>query len=196
VGGVFAAVYSVKWVLSAAGLALLAIVLGLWFTRQDLGEWTGATWTFAKQILPLLLAGVLVSGFLLGRPGEEGLIPSRYIQMLVGERPEAFLSATGLAGGAADGLVRSVWPVWTCLFASISGAVMYFATLTEVPILQGLMGSGMGEGPALSLLLAGPAVSLPSMLVIRQVVGTGKTLVYVSLVVVFSTLAGVVFARI
>ena len=128
-------------------------------TATDTGEardWFGATWEFAKQILPLLLFGVMVAGLLLGRPGHEGLIPSEWVSRAVG----------GNSFGAN-------------LFASVAGAFMYFATLTEVPILQGLMGSGMGKGPALALLLAGPALSLPSMLVLKSIMGLKKTVVYV-----------------
>ncbi len=140
-------------------------------TREDeLGEWFNASWGFTKQILPLLLAGILVAGLLLGRPGEEGLIPSGWI--------------AGAVGGNSIG---------ANLFASFAGAFMYFATLTEVPILQGLMGSGMGSGPALALLLAGPAVSLPSILVIRMVVGTKKTVVFIGLVMVMATITGLLY---
>lgn len=136
----------------------------------DARDWFGATWEFAKQILPLLLFGVMVAGLLLGRPGHEGLIPSDWVSRAVG----------GNSLGAN-------------LFASVAGAFMYFATLTEVPILQGLMGSGMGKGPALALLLAGPALSLPSMLVLKSVMGLKKTVVYVSLVVVMATLTGLAY---
>jgi hypothetical protein len=122
--------------------------------------------------MPLLFAGVLVAGLLLGRPGEEGLIPGRWVSGLVG-------------GNSFE----------ANLFASVVGAFMYFATLTEVPILQGLLGAGMGKGPALALLLAGPALSLPNMLVIRSVMGTKKTLVFVCLVVVMSTVSGLLFGR-
>ncbi len=149
-------------------------VFGLgWATSTTQGEsedWFSASWTFAKQILPLLLIGVLVSGMLLGRPGEEGLIPSEWV--------------TAAVGGNS---------IWANLFASVAGAFMYFATLTEVPILQGLIGSGMGKGPALALLLAGPALSLPNMLVIRSVMGTQKTIVFVSLVIVMATISGMIF---
>ena len=138
--------------------------------RGEGGEWFGQSWGFAKQILPLLLVGVLVAGALLGRPGREGLIPSRWVSSAVG----------------GNSLPAN-------LFASVAGAFMYFATLTEVPILQGLIGSGMGKGPALALLLAGPALSLPNMLVIRSVMGTKKTVVYVSLVVVMATVSGMIF---
>ncbi|MBP7937203.1 MAG: permease [Phycisphaerae bacterium] len=149
----------------------LSIVLG---SRQDeAGEWFNQTWAFVKLITPLLLGGVLVAGLLLGRPGEEGLIPNRWI--------------TDLVGGNS---------VRANLFASVFGAFMYFATLTEVPILQGLIGSGMGRGPALALLLSGPALSLPSMLVIRSVLGTGKTVVFSSLVIVLSTTAGLIFGAV
>ena len=134
------------------------------------GEWFASTWSFAKQILPLLLAGVLVSGFLLGRPGHEGIVPNAWIERAV--------------GGNSLG---------SNLFASVVGALMYFATLTEIPILQGLLGSGMGKGPALALLLAGPSLSLPSMLVLRSVMGWRKTLVYVSIVVAMATVSGLVY---
>ncbi len=137
-----------------------------------------------------------MAGFLLGRPGHEGLIPSRYVEMLVGEKPDTFLAMSGLLGGAWEPFVRSIWSFWTNCFASVFGAFMYFATLTEVPILQGLIGSGMGKGPALALLLAGPALSLPSMLVIRSVMGTKKTVVFCSLVVVMSTLSGMIFGAV
>jgi uncharacterized protein len=136
----------------------------------ELREWFAASWDFAKKILPLLFFGVLISGALLGRPGHEGLIPSAWIASLVG----------GNSLGAN-------------LFSSVVGAFMYFATLTEVPILQGLLGAGMGKGPALALLLAGPALSLPNMLVIRSVMGTKKTAVFVSLVIVMATFSGLLY---
>ena len=135
-------------------------------------EWIEQSWGFAKQITPLLLVGVLIAGFLLGRPGEEGIIPARWVVQLVG-------------GNAFQ----------ANLFAAGAGSLMYFATLTEVPILQGLIGNGMGKGPALALLLAGPAVSLPNMLVIRAILGTRKTLVYIGLVVVLSALCGYGYGR-
>jgi hypothetical protein len=113
--------------------------------------------------------------------------------MLVGDSPQAFLDSCGAGGGSFEALVRAAWPVWTNFFASVFGAFMYFATLTEVPILQGLIGAGMGKGPALAMLLAGPAVSLPSMLVIASVLGVKKTVVFVSLVVVMATISGLVF---
>lgn len=138
--------------------------------KGELGEWFGSSWGYAKQILPLLLFGVLIAGMLLGRPEREGLIPSEWVAWAVG--------GNSLAAN---------------FLASLAGAFMYFATLTEVPIVQGLMGSGMGKGPALALLLAGPALSLPNMLVIRSVMGTGKTVVFVSLVVVMATLSGIVY---
>jgi hypothetical protein len=136
----------------------------------ELHEWFEAAWGFAKQILPLLLLGVLAAGLLLGRPGHEGVIPSGWIAAAVG----------------GNSLLAN-------LFASVAGAFMYFATLTEVPIVQGLLGSGMGKGPALALLLAGPALSLPNMLVIRSIMGTRKTVAFVSLTVVLATISGMVF---
>ncbi|MFC1521172.1 permease [Elusimicrobiota bacterium] len=150
------------------GVVGLSIVLGR--EKGELNDWLGASWDLAKQIMPLLFYGVLAAGFFLGRPGQEGTIPSGWIASLVGGNS---LSAN--------------------LFASIVGAFMYFATLTEVPILQGLIGSGMGKGPALALLLAGPAISLPSMLVLKSVMGIKKTGVFIGLVVLNSTIAGMIY---
>jgi uncharacterized membrane protein YraQ (UPF0718 family) len=133
-------------------------------------DWFNESWGFAKQILPLLLIGVLFAGLLLGRPDKEGLIPNAWI-------------AWALGGNS----------IWANALASVAGAFMYFATLTEVPIVQGLVGSGMGKGPALALLLAGPALSLPSMLVINSVMGLKKTAVFVILVCILSTIAGLLF---
>lgn len=208
-GGFFAAVFAVKWWLTGGAALALAGVLWRWFRLSALklaltafataatallapahpalavlvavaglawatagqegeaGEWFSQSWENAKQIFPLLIGGVLVAGLLLGRPGHEGLIPGEWI--------------AGAVGGnsfAAN------------LFAAVAGALMYFATLTEIPILQGLIGSGMGQGPALTLLLAGPALSLPSMIVINSVLGPKKTAAYVGLVVALSTLVG------
>lgn len=168
--GLAAAIWSVKWYLAGGFLLALLLMLAGWFSRPELKEWVGAAWTFAKQILPLLFIGVLVAGILLGRTGHPALIPEAWIAKLVG----------GNSLGAN-------------FFASFAGALMYFATLTEVPILQGLIGAGMGKGPALALLLAGPALSLPNMLVIRSVMGTQKMIVYVSLVVILSTVAGMLY---
>ena len=210
--GLWYAIYSSKWLITSVVALALAVILVRWFdlglwkvgtvvvptalaalllpseplvafavavlglsvitsTRGgEPGDWFAESWKFAKQILPLLLVGVLIAGLLLGRPGEEGLIPSGWV--------------SGAVGG--NSLLAN-------LFASIAGAFMYFATLTEVPILQGLIGNGMGAGPALALLLAGPALSLPNMLVIRSVIGTRKTVVYVALVVVMSTVAGLIY---
>ena len=213
--GIWAAVYSFKWIGTAISAAALGLMLVLWFgvrwwkialtaaaaaiiafifpgqpmipfaaavigisltagsEKGEPSDWLSESWGFAKQILPLLLFGVLIAGALLGRVGREGLIPSEWISSAVGGNS---LRAN--------------------FFASFAGALMYFATLTEVPILQGLIGNGMGKGPALALLLAGPALSLPNMLVIRSVLGTRKTLVFVALVVVMATISGVLFGSI
>jgi hypothetical protein len=171
--GFWSLIYASKWWITGFFLVVLAYSLFSWFKKDELKEWTGATWGFALQILPLLLGGVLISGFLLGRVGHEGIIPSRWVEALVGGN--SFRAN---------------------FFSSIVAAFMYFATLTEVPILQGLIGSGMGKGPALALLLAGPALSLPSMLVIRGVIGTKKTVVYVGLVVIMATISGMIFGAI
>jgi uncharacterized membrane protein YraQ (UPF0718 family) len=155
----------VPFVVGLIGLTVLTST-----SQNELGDWFDQSWGFARQILPLLFVGVLIAGFLLGRPGHEGLIPSTWVAVAVG----------------GNSLLAN-------FVASFLGAFMYFATLTEVPIVQGLVGAGMGQGPALALLLAGPALSLPNMLVIRSVLGTQKTLVFVTLVIVFATLTGWIY---
>lgn len=213
--GLWADIFASKWLITSGFGLLFAVTLVLWFGARlwqivpvigivalaailapehpslaftlgfigfsiitsmdsgELGKWFSSSWDFAKQILPLLLIGVLLAGALLGRVGHEGLIPSEWVAAAVGGNS---LRAN--------------------FFASFAGAFMYFATLTEVPILQGLIGSGMGKGPALALLLAGPALSLPNMLVIRSVMGTKKTIVFVCLVVVMATVSGLIFGAI
>jgi hypothetical protein len=210
--GVWFAIWRAKWWLTSAGAVALGLILVRWYTlaawkavvigvptavlavarpehpalaftagviglavvtardQGELGQWFASSWGYAKQILPLLLGGVLVAGLLLGRPGNEGLIPSGWVETAVGGN-----------GFAAT------------LFASVAGALMYFATLTEVPILQGLIGAGMGPGPSLALLLAGPALSLPNMIVIASVIGWKRTSVYMGLVVVMATATGLIY---
>jgi uncharacterized membrane protein YraQ (UPF0718 family) len=166
--GAFAAIHGVRWWLTGALLVALVVMMVRWYTRDELRGWVDASWGFAKQITPLLLGGILVSGWLMGRPGTDaGLVPSSWI---------------------ADAVGGNSWAA--NLLASVVGSFMYFATLTEVPILQTLLGAGMGPGPALSLLLAGPALSLPNMIVIRSYLGTRKTAAYVALVVVMATVSG------
>jgi uncharacterized membrane protein YraQ (UPF0718 family) len=210
--GLWHSIYSIKWMMTGLFAVTLGVLLVIWFkvkaykvglagsavlvlallfpnepliafstgiiglvwmittTRGETESWFLSSWDFTKQIMPLLFAGVLVAGLLLGRPGSEGLISSKWV--------------SGLVGGNS---------LWANFFASVAGAFMYFATLTEVPILQGLLGSGMGQGPALALLLAGPALSLPNMLVIRSVMGTKKTVAFVTLVVIMATISGMIF---
>ncbi len=151
-----------------AGVIALSVVLQI--SGDDTREWFQSSWTFALQILPLLFWGVLIAGALLGRPGHEALIPDQWVSSAVGGNS-----------------------ILANLFAAVAGAFMYFATLTEVPILQGLIGAGMGKGPALALLLAGPALSLPNMLVIRSILGTKKTIVFTTLVIVMATLSGIIY---
>ncbi len=156
------------------GIASLSIITLYDKRDEENKEWTLASWGFAKQIMPLLAIGVVIAGFMLGSTHDgksiPGIIPNEWIQWLVGGKS-----------------------IFSNFFASVVGAFMYFATLTEVPILQGLIASGMGKGPALALLLAGPSLSLPNMLVIRSVLGTQKTLVYVSLVVAMATVSGLIY---
>jgi uncharacterized membrane protein YraQ (UPF0718 family) len=159
------------------GIALLSAITLLDRQDEENREWTLSTWGFAKQIIPLLGIGVVIAGFLLGSTHDgqtiPGVIPNEWISTLVGGNS-----------------------VFSNFFASVVGAFMYFATLTEVPILQGLIASGMGKGPALALLLAGPSLSLPNMLVIRGIIGSRKTIVYVSLVVVMATISGLIYGAI
>jgi uncharacterized membrane protein YraQ (UPF0718 family) len=212
---VFHAIYGVKWPLTGFSALALAVMLKAWFGagglrlvlaalpavllafltpdlpilsfsagfiglswllntsgEGELADWLSSAWDLSKQIFPLLIGGVLVSGFLLGRPGHEGIVPSQWVAWAVGGNSFA-----------------------ANFFSSLVGAFMYFATLTEVPILQGLLGSGMGKGPALALLLAGPALSLPNMLVLRTIMGGKKTAVYVALVVVMATASGMFYGR-
>lgn len=171
--GIWASIYHSKWIITIVLVGGLGTMLTGWFKKDELKEWVSTSWGFALQILPLLFAGVLVAGFALGRPGHEGLIPSEWIAMLVGGNS-----------------------LFANFFAAVSGALMYFATLTEVPILQGLMGAGMGKGPALALLLAGPSLSLPSLLVINSVIGPKKTAAYAGIVVVMATIAGLIYGSI
>lgn len=210
--GIWNTIYNIKWWLTSLSALLLGLVLITWYSvkpykvilgalatvitallfpheplitfsvgivsitaiittsRKEMQEWFIKTWEFAYQITPLLLFGVIIAGLLLGRPGYEGLIPSQWVKTLVGGNS-----------------------LWANFFSALVGAFMYFATLTEVPIVQGLLGAGMGKGPALALLLAGPSLSLPNMLVIKSVMGTKKTVIYVSLVVIFSTATGMAF---
>jgi hypothetical protein len=213
--GVWASIYAAKWIITSGFTVALGVMLSAWFQMRvwkigltavavvglallfpdhpviaftagfvglsvftstdkgELGDWFSTSWGFAKQILPLLLFGVLIAGALLGRVGHEGLIPSEWVAKAVG-------------GNSFQ----------ANFFASFAGAFMYFATLTEVPILQGLIGSGMGKGPALALLLAGPALSLPNMLVINSVLGVKKTATFVGLVIVMATFSGMFFGTV
>lgn len=157
-------------------ITALAVILLFDERDDDNREWAIASWGFAKQIMPLLATGVLLAGFLLGSTHDNtaiaGIIPNSWIEWAVG----------------GNSLLAN-------FFAGFTGAFMYFATLTEVPIIQGLLAAGMGKGPALALLLAGPSLSLPNMLVIRGVLGTKKTIVYVALVIVMATVSGFVFGN-
>ncbi|MFO7877605.1 MAG: permease [Desulfovermiculus sp.] len=164
------AIFQAKWFVTAGLLIILGFMLKSWFQREELGEWVQSTWGFMKQIFPLLFAGVLFAGFFLGRPGETALIPERFVADLVG----------------CISMEANV-------IASLASALRYFATLTEVPILQGLLGSGMGQGPALTMLLAGPALSLPNLIVIGSVMGWKKTGTFAALIVVLSTVVGMTY---
>ncbi len=167
---VWQAIFQAKWYVTGILLVILGFMLKAWFQRQELREWVDSTWGFMKQIFPLLFAGVLFAGFFLGRPGETALIPERFVADLVGGNS-----------------------VFANVFAALASALMYFATLTEVPIIQGLLGSGMGQGPALTMLLAGPALSLPNLIVIGSVMGWKKTGTFATIVVILSTIVGMFY---
>ena len=162
--GILVFAASQNWIATGILMFVLAIVLWRWFTRGELMLWMKETFRFVKLIVPWLLVGVFVAG------------------MIVVAVPEDVVSS--VVGGNS---------LLSCFIASFLGALMYFATLTEVPIVRAFTDLGMGKGPTLSLLLAGPALSLPNMLVIRKIMGTQKTLVYVTLVVIMATLAGYIF---
>jgi len=164
---IFPAQPLIPFVIAVVGLTTLTMI-----TPGEPQDWLRESWGFTKQIMPLLAAGVLIAGFLLGTVNGEGIIPGEWISTLVGGNS-----------------------LFSNFFASIFGAFMYFATLTEIPIIQGLLNNGMGKGPALALLLAGPALSLPNMLVIRSVVGTQKTVVYVILVSIMATISGLIYGN-
>ncbi|MBA2880918.1 hypothetical protein HNR65_001244 [Desulfosalsimonas propionicica] len=166
-------IFNLKWIVTGALLVILGFILYSWFKRDELSQWVDSSWGFMKQIFPLLFAGVIFAGFFLGRPGETALIPERYIADLVG----------------GNSLQANV-------VAALASALMYFATLTEVPILQGLLGSGMGQGPALTMLLAGPALSLPNLIVIGSVMGWKKTGTFAGIIVVLSTIVGMSYGAI
>ncbi|MBC8487175.1 MAG: permease [Bacteroidetes bacterium] len=165
---IFPAQPLIPFVIAVVGLTILTMI-----TPGESQDWLRESWGFTKQIMPLLAAGVLIAGLLLGTVNGEGIIPSEWVSALVGGNS-----------------------LFSNFFASIFGSFMYFATLTEIPIIQGLLNNGMGQGPALSLLLAGPALSLPNMLVIRSVIGTEKTIVYVVLVSIMATISGLIYGAI
>ena len=162
--GILVFAASQNWIATGILMFILAIVLWRWFTRGELWLWMKETFRFVKLIVPWLLVGVFVAG------------------IIVVAVPEDVVSS--VVGGNS---------LFSCFIASFLGALMYFATLTEVPIVRAFTDLGMGKGPTLALLLAGPALSLPNMLVIRKIMGTQKTLVYVTLVVIMATLAGYIF---
>ncbi|MBN2444442.1 MAG: permease [Spirochaetales bacterium] len=163
-------IFNAKYFITGGFALILVFSLLRWFKKDELATWVAATRDFALQILPLLFGGVMIAGFLLGRPGHSAMVPTEWVARLVGDNS-----------------------LFSTFIASLSGALMYFATLTEVPIMQGLLGAGMAKGPALALLLAGPSLSLPSMLVIGGEIGFKKTIVYILLVVGLSTLAGFLY---
>jgi len=157
-------IYTHRWYFALACLAATLLMLASWFDKAELSEWLEQTWGFARSIIPLLFGGVFVTGFV------GALVPDEVVGRWVG----------GDSFGAN-------------LVASVIGAMWYFATLTEIPILETLIGLGMGRGPALSLLLAGPALSLPSIAVIYSVIGFKKTFVFCFLTVVMSAVVGMIF---
>jgi uncharacterized membrane protein YraQ (UPF0718 family) len=212
--GIAYTIYSVKWYLVSLLAIILGIVLIFWFnvskmkiiftvfsviisylvtsekeisfligvigfsyalssTKGEMSEWFQNTYLLAKQVFPLLFIGVFIAGLFFGRPGHEAIIPSAFVYALVGGNS-----------------------IFANFFASLIGVLMYFATLTEVPIIQGLLGAGMGYGPALALLLTGPAVSLPTLLVLKSIWGPKKTLVYGALALTLGSICGYLFGLI
>ncbi len=162
--GILVFAASNNWIATGILLAVLTVILWRWFTRSELKQWMKETLHFVRLIVPWLLGGVFAAGII------RVVVPESVVMTYVG----------------SNSLLAN-------FIASFLGSLMYFATLTEVPIIKAFMDLGMGKGPALALLLAGPALSLPNMLVIRSIVGTKKTITYVALVVVMATISGYVF---
>ena len=160
-------IHNIRWYLAGVMFLGILAMVSSWFSREEVGQWMAATWDFTKLLVPLLYGGVFLVGFI------SVFIPEKQVALLVGNNS-----------------------LFSNVFASVVGAFFYFATLTEVPITEMLMKLGMVKGPALALLLAGPALSLPNMLVIRSIMGTKKTLVFILLVVVMATITGIVFGYI
>jgi uncharacterized membrane protein YraQ (UPF0718 family) len=159
-----ATIYNYRWYFAGGCALLVALMLIRWFDRAEMGEWMEQTWGFTKSIIPLLFAGVFITGFV------GALLPEEQVARWVGGNS-----------------------VSSNLTASVIGSMWYFATLTEIPIMEKLLALGMGQGPALALLLAGPALSVPSILVIYSVVGFKKTAAFVFLVVIMSTVVGMMY---
>jgi len=155
---------SKQWIVTGVLLVALGFILWRWFTGSELRQWMLETWRFVRLIVPWLLVGVFIAGIL------KVLIPESVVTQYVG--------GNTLLGN---------------FIASFFGMLMYFATLTEVPVIRAFMDLGMGKGPVLALLLAGPALSLPSILTLRSIMGWKKTLTYVGLVVIMATMTGYAF---
>jgi uncharacterized membrane protein YraQ (UPF0718 family) len=166
-GSLYEVVYINRYIIALVLAAMLAAGSFFLMDHDERVNWMLETWANTKLIVPWLFAGIFLAGLLLGRPGEQGLIPQNYIERAVGGN--GFLAV---------------------FFAAVAGALMYFATLTEVPILQGLMSAGMGKGPALAMLLSGPALSLPALLALRSIMGLKRTLAYAGIVTLLATAAG------
>jgi len=165
--GILVSAASKNWIATGVLLVALAFILWRWFTRSELGIWMKETLRFVRLIVPWLLGGVFIAGII------TTFVPQHVVSTWVGGNS-----------------------LFANFIASFVGALMYFATLTEVPIVSAFMDLGMGKGPTLALLLAGPALSLPNMLVIRSIMGTKKTLTYIALVVIFATITGYIFGLI
>jgi len=160
-------VFHVRWWLAGLCAALVALMTWRWVEHDEFKQWMYNTWEFAKLLIPLLFGGVFVVGFI------SALLPDKQIGQLVGDNT---LTAN--------------------FVASLVGALFYFATLTEVPITQALMEHGMAKGPALALLLAGPSLSLPNMIVLIKVMGVKKTAAFCGLIVVAATTVGMIYGSV
>ncbi len=159
--------FTIKWVLMGLLALTTAVIVLLKFRTETRNKWFSETWSISKLLIPYLFIGVFLVGFI------EPLIPEQVIVQLVGSNN-----------------------IQANLLAALFGAFMYFSTLTEVPIMQTLIAKGMHQGPVLTLLLAGPSLSLPAMLVIRSVLGNKKTVAYIAIVIVYSSIAGLIFGMI
>ncbi len=191
--GWHARIHAARWILVLLSAGVLVWSLARWATSDELRTWWAESWSFGEQIIPLLIGGVLVAGFIFGTPAGDGILPRRWVELLLGPTPALLVGRFPNLPAVVAGGLHMLWPLWTAFAAATVGAFSYFATTTEVPILQGFMSAGMGNGPALAMLLAGPALSLPTMVVLCRFMGLKRTAAFAGMVVLTAAACGLLF---